>query len=420
MPRSRSAPDADPFGPCAADAAREVALAHLRRAEARAGAPEGLPGVPGAAVTSVAVIGGGPAGVSTAAAVAQAGLEVTLLEPDAHDRQRASDLLERLIARLGVDGAVWRASGDPAALGGAGLVIDTGEAEDRAALLGAVPPESLLAVTELGPGLSALAASVRAPERLLGLLLEPPAHATRLAEIGGHAGTSPGALATAFAFAQRLGRMAVPSGGIGARLTLRLMDEIDAMLIEGAVPWEIDEAMRAFGYDQGPLEAQDQGGLLRVQALRRARNRRKADVIQARMVAEGRLGRPAGVGWYRYPGGGGAVIDPLIEDLVREEAHFAAVPQRDMSEPEIRRRLLLAQVDEAARLLEDGAARRPSDIDLVSVHGLGFPAARGGLLCWADRVGAGRLLAAWREAELGPPAGMLARLAREGGRFGEA
>ena len=100
----------------------------------------------------------------------------------------------------------------------------------------------------------------------------------------------------------------------------------DEMIWRHCAPWELDEALVAWGYAIGPCEAQDLVGLDRVLAARAG----AGSPVLPRMVAEGRLGKAAGWGFYRYPGGGGAVIDPLIDDLVREEAHFAKADRYEL------------------------------------------------------------------------------------------
>ena len=105
------------------------------------------------------------------------------------------------------------------------------------------------------------------------------------------------------------------------------------------------------------------------------------------MVDEGRLGKKVGVGWYRYPGGKGRVDDPLIEDLIREEAHFAKVTRTEITELQIQEQLVLAMINEAADILGEGIARSAAEIDLVSVLGYGFPRWRGGLMHYADELG---------------------------------
>lgn len=103
------------------------------------------------------------------------------------------------------------------------------------------------------------------------------------------------------------------------------------LLLHHTNPWELDEALTAWGYGMGPCEAQDLFGLDQVLV----RQPRRAGCILTRMVSEGRMGKSGGVGYYRYPGGGGAVIDPLIEDLIREEAWFASVERVEMGDRDL-------------------------------------------------------------------------------------
>ena len=189
----------------------------------------------------------------------------------------------------------------------------------------------------------------------------------------------------------------VCDGFIGNRILARYREAADGLLLDATNPWELDAAMVEFGYAMGPYETQDLSGLdigyanRRRQDATRDPNRRYVK-IGDRMVEEGRLGRKAGVGWYRYPGGGGKVIDPLVEDLVREEAHFAGVTRRDISDDAIREHLLLAMINEAADILHEGIATCARDIDLVTVFGYGFPRWRGGLMHYADSIGAATIL----------------------------
>lgn len=103
------------------------------------------------------------------------------------------------------------------------------------------------------------------------------------------------------------------------------------LLLRHTNPWELDEGLMAWGYGMGPCEAQDLFGLDQVLA----RHPKRKVSILSRMVSEGRLGKIGGVGYYRYPGGGGAVIDPLIEDLIREEAWFASVERVEICDRDL-------------------------------------------------------------------------------------
>lgn len=201
-------------------------------------------------------------------------------------------------------------------------------------------------------------------------------------------------------------------------LLLAWFDAADGVMMDASNPWEIDEALEDFGFAMGPFEMQDLIGLDLIEQARAARApdpARRQVPITARALAEGRIGKKGSVGWYRYPGGGGKVVDPLVEDLAREEAYFARHPRRDMTDDEIRDRLLLSLLSEAVASLDTGAAT-PAEIDAISTATLHFPAAKSGLLAWADSLGAPALLARFKALDLTPPAGMQTR-AETGARF---
>lgn len=129
-------------------------------------------------------------------------------------------------------------------------------------------------------------------------------------------------------------------GPITRALRATIEDTAEALVFAGATPWELDETLQATGWTTGPCLMQDAVGLDVAYARHRAQDaagtRRHAVPLIDRMVPEGRLGRKGGVGWYRYPGGGGPVIDPLVQDLALEEAHFARHPAQDRAPPILR------------------------------------------------------------------------------------
>lgn len=366
------------------------------------------------------VVGAGPAGVTATQLLMRAGYRVSLAEPDADTARRMRDML----AQAGLDLAVEDGPGDAA---GAAIAIEAleDEPDERAAVLRhlaeTAPADCLLLSTALTGGAG----------RIIGFRIYAPAALRHLVEITPGPEAAEAQVEAAFALVGAMGRHAVlaphdrPS--IGTRLMRRLYEAADTLLMDGAIPHELDEAMVDFGWDMGVYQAQDLIGLAVAYADRRAQAAtrdpaRRYIPISDRMVEEGRLGKAAGVGWYRYPGGGGAVIDPLVEDLVREEAWFAGVTQRSFTAQEMLERLLLALIHESALMLADGTVARAADIDTVSREGLGFPAARGGLIAWADAQGMARIaadlarLAAEDPLVWTPPAAIL-DCARDGRRL---
>ncbi|MFV0244252.1 MAG: 3-hydroxyacyl-CoA dehydrogenase NAD-binding domain-containing protein [Qingshengfaniella sp.] len=398
------------------------ALRHMFFADRAARAPDWITAKPGP-VDHVAVVGGGTMGAGIAYALLNAGLKVTLLETDAAGVERAlanvDKIVEASLKRGLIDAggasdrrARFAATADYARAGDADLAIEAAfesmevKKEIFAKLEAALRPGAPLATNTSYLDIDEIAASVADPSRVLGLHFFAPAHIMKLLEIVRGKASSEAALATGFALAKRLRKIPVLAGVcdgfIGNRILARYREAADTLLMDGTNPWELDEAMVDFGYPMGPYEAQDLSGLDIAHANRRRQDAtrdpaRRYVPIADRMVNEGRLGRKVSVGWYRYPGGGGKVVDPLVEDLIREEAHFAKVTRGEFSADEIRRRLTHAMINEAAEILAEGIAEKAADIDLVTVHGYGFPRWRGGLMHYADTLGAAHVLAVLEE-----------------------
>lgn len=177
---------------------------------------------------------------------------------------------------------------------------------------------------------------------------------------------------------------------LAERLRGPFRDAAEAVFLHGSTPWEVDEAMEEFGFLRGPFEMEDEIGLDLAWARHRADGTAEMPPILGRMMELGKLGRKTGAGWYRYPGGGGKVDDPIVADLALEEAHFHRLTRGDYSPDEIRERLLVALVGAAAEALADGVPE--AEIARASVEGAGFLASEaGGVLGWARRLGQTRL-----------------------------
>jgi 3-hydroxyacyl-CoA dehydrogenase len=397
--------------------AQARALRHVFFAERGAKAPEGL-GAPGP-FEHVAVVGGGTMGAGIAYACLNAGLRVTLLETDADGVARAEanvgKIIEASLKRGLIDTAGAEArrgrftcSDDFAAGREATLAIEAAfeSMEVKRAVFqkleAALPKTAILASNTSYLDLDEIAQSVSDPARVVGLHFFAPAHIMKLLEIVRGAKTSDRALATGFALGKQLRKIPVLAGVcdgfIGNRILARYREAADTVLMDGSTPWEVDEAMVEFGYAMGPYEAQDLSGLDIAHANRRRQDatrdpNRRYIPIADRMVELGKLGRKTGAGWYRYPGGGGKVEDPIVADLALEEAHFAGITRTEYTAEEIRERLLLAMINEAADILGEGIAQSAADIDLVTVAGYGFPRHRGGLMHYADTLGVPQIVA---------------------------
>jgi 3-hydroxyacyl-CoA dehydrogenase len=237
---------------------------------------------------------------------------------------------------------------------------------------------------------------------VLGLHFFSPAHVMRLLEVVVADGTAPDVTATGFALAKRLGKVAVRAGVcdgfIGNRILSAYRRAADHMVLDGASPYAIDRAVRGFGFPMGPYQVSDLAGLdigfatrERLAATAHPRDRR-ATFADALFHA-GRLGRKAGHGYYDYHDDPRGAEDPEALRLIA--AH--QIGNREFTDDEITRRYLAAMVNEAAQVVDEGVAARPLDVDVVLLHGYGFPRPRGGPMHWADARGLDRILADIRE-----------------------
>jgi len=327
----------------------------------------------------VAILGTGPATPALALALARRLPRLTVVEPD-------PDTAARLGAHLARHGAGQVAIA-PALPASAGLVL--ARARDLPERGGRLwPQEATLAVLVEGPDEPAPAGALRLR------LVMPGAGLVELWPARGGPETGAG-----LAAAMGCVPLVLPPGAEGpaARLLARHEATAEALCLAGTTPWELDEAAEAAGFAIGPCALMDRLGLPSAMT-RRTRlatgGVAPPPLVLSRMLAEGRLGRAASVGWYRYPGGGGQVTDPLIDDLVREEARFAGIAARPVPSAALGRHLLAALVDEAARLWAEGAAGDPGDIDLAAVRITGFPRATGGPLRLLARQGRAPVVAA--------------------------
>ena len=394
------------------------ALRHLFFAQRAAKAPAHLKGS-ALEVQHAAVVGGGTMGAGIAYALLSSGLQVTILEADADGLKRAEDNIGKIIEASLTRGMIDAAraadlrsrltlSTQYSQAATAQLAIEAAF-EDMAVkqeILGkldaVLSADAVLATNTSYLDINEMAAPLMDPTRVIGLHFFAPAHIMKLLEIVQGAQSSDRAIATGYALAKRLGKVPVCAGVcdgfIGNRILARYREAADTVFMDGSTPWEVDDAMVEFGYAMGPYEAQDLSGLdiayanRQRQAPTRDPNRRYIPIAD-RMIELGKLGRKTSAGWYRYPGGEGKVEDPIVADLAIEEAHFAGITRTDYSSQEMRQRIVLAMINEAADILDAGIAQSAGDIDLVTVFGYGFPRWRGGLMHYADSLGVETIVA---------------------------
>jgi 3-hydroxyacyl-CoA dehydrogenase len=403
----------------AIDSPQRAGLVHSFFAEREvAKAPETRAATP-RPVTSVGVVGGGTMGAGIALAVLNAGLPVVMIERDDVALGRGRAFVEKVC-----DGMVTKGRMNPAgkeellarfkgatsyeALGEVDLVIEA-VFEDMevkhqvfAELDRCCKPGCVLATNTSYLDIDEIAAGISRPQDVVGLHFFSPANMMKLMEIVVPAKVSADAVATGFAVARTLNKVAVRAGVcdgfIGNRILATYRLAIDYMLEDGASPYQIDKALRDFGYPMGPLQVSDLSGGDIGWATRKRRAstrdpRQRYVHIADRLCERGWFGQKTGRGWYVYPQGSRTgVPDPEVEAIIDIERQKAGITPRAFEDSEIVRRIMAAMANEGARILQEGVALRPLDIDVVFVHGYGFPRHRGGPMYYADSVGLAKVL----------------------------
>ncbi|MBN8534619.1 MAG: enoyl-CoA hydratase/isomerase family protein [Rhizobiales bacterium] len=428
---------------------QSLALRHIFSAERETGKRPELSSARPRDISHIGIIGAGTMGSGIAVAFLDAGFRVTLVEADESALQagveRVSGLYQRSIRSGRMDDATRVArlallnpTTEMAKLAETGLVIEA-VFEDMAIKLELMkqlgrllPASTLVASNTSYLDLEQMADALPGPERFLGLHFFSPAHVMKLVEVVRARRTSPEAVATGLAIARKLKKIAVVTGVcegfIGNRILAKFRAQCEFMLEEGALPREIDIAMEGFGLAMGPFAVQDLAGLdiayARRKRLAATRTPDERDVpLVDRLVEEGRLGQKAGRGWYLYDNGKRSA-DPAVDAIIRMHAAGSGRPQRNFNAADIQNRIVAAMVNEGAKILGEGIAARAFEIDLVLVHGYGFPAWRGGPMHYADRVGLKNILsiaktAAMRDGKGFEVAPLLEDLAQSQRRFAD-
>jgi 3-hydroxyacyl-CoA dehydrogenase len=279
-----------------------------------------------------------------------------------------------------------------------------------------------------------LATMTRRPQDVAGTHFFSPANVMKLLEVVRGKASSPQTLATAMQMGRRIGKISAMAGNtdgfVANRSRAPFNTEMVILLEEGCLPEQVDKVMVDFGYPMGPFAVGDLAGLDIGYASRKRRAAENPDFrkqpIADRLAEMGRYGQKTGAGWYRYEKGDRAPHpDPEVAAIIKEVAAVRGMPQRTFTDQEILRRLLFASVNEACKILEEGKAYRPSDIDVMWLHGFGFPRYRGGLFYWADQIGVREVynqIAAWHQqyGDRWAPSRLLRELAESGKPFREA
>ena len=395
-------------------------------------------------IASAAVIGAGTMGGGIAMCFANAGIPVTMVETGPDLLQKGLDRIaanyRTTVSRGGLTGAEMERrmeliAGVTAleASGSADVVIEAVFEEigvkkrvfsdlDRIA-----KPGALLASNTSTLDVNEIARATARPQDVLGMHFFSPANVMRLLEIVRGAETSFDALATAIALGRRLAKIPVTVGVcygfVGNRMLARRSAETERLLLGGALPQEIDAAVFGFGFPMGPCAMMDLAGLDVGWRIRQGRDERA--LIEDALCEAGHFGQKTGKGYFRYNAGSRTPIpDPEVEAIILESANRLGINRRPIGEEEIVERMVLPMINEGARILEEGIASCPGDIDVIWAYGYGWPVWRGGPMHYADGLGLAHICdrlkfyADRSGDESLRPAQLLQRLAEQGRGFG--
>ena len=426
------------------------ALRHIFAAEREVAR---IPGLPADAaprdVRRAGVIGLGAMGRGIVMAIAAAGIPVTAVGKDEQHVADARKAVEKTWASSVAKGSLTQAAADerlglirwspnPDDLADADLVIEAVSENmdvkrEVFASLGRVTKRAaILASNTSYLDIDVLAEASGRPEDVCGMHFFNPAHVMRLLENVRGRATAPDVVATIMDFGKRIGKLSILSGVCDGFIVNRMLGkrsrESYFLLEEGATPQAIDKVVLDYGFPMGPYALADLAGIDVQYAAREARRARlsprevRADFVD-QMYGRGRYGQKTGAGWYRYDENRKASHDPETDAIIAAHAERHGLKRREIGLDEIRERLLYAMVNEGAKLLEEGVAPRPHEIDVAMVNGLGFPSYVGGPMFWADQIGLDKVLASIEQfrAEHGDdywtPSALLVRLAGEGRGF---
>ena len=295
-------------------------------------------------------------------------------------------------------------------------------------------PGAILATNTSYQDVDVIAAATDRPEDVVGMHFFSPANVMKLLEVVRAEKTADDELTTVMAVGKKIGKVCALSrvcyGFIGNRMLGGYGREAQMLLLDGCTPEQVDSTLENFGMAMGPLAMGDLAGLDVGYKARQARTDLPDDPKLYRMgtllVEMGRYGQKTGSGFYKYdPQTRRRMSDPEVEAMITEEAEKLGIEQREVSAEEILARCFYPLINEGAKILAEGVAQRPSDIDVVYVYGYAFPAAKGGPMYFADQVGLKNVydkICEFRDRygeQYWQPAPLLEQLANEGKTFAQ-
>ena len=387
-------------------------------------------------VNKVGIIGGGTMGGGIAMNFLNVGIPVTIVEVKQDALDRGLGVIRRNYERSRTakpeetEARMSRLTGslDMSALADCDLVIEAvfermDIKKDIFAKLDAIcTPGAILATNTSGLNIDEIASVTKRPEAVIGLHFFSPANVMKLLEIVRADHTSKEVINTSMKLARKIGKIAVLvgvcPGFVGNRILGARQREANKLIMEGAMPWDVDRVLYDFGFPMGPFAMSDLAGL----DIGWVKEKSKGETIRDVLCEMDRRGQKTGAGWYDYDEDRNAKPSPVTEKILHDFIVKSGANPRHVSDDEIRERCLYPMINEGAKILEEGKAIRASDIDVVWENGYGWPVYEGGPMWYGDKVGLDKVLGKMREfqATMGDafkPAPLLEKLAAAGKTF---
>jgi 3-hydroxyacyl-CoA dehydrogenase len=260
-------------------------------------------------------------------------------------------------------------------------------------------PGAILASNTSYLNIDEIASVTGRPDHVLGMHFFSPANVMRLLEVVRGEKTAKPVIATVMQLARKIGKIAalvgVCHGFVGNRMLHQRQREAGKLILEGAMPWDVDRVIYDFGFPMGPFAMSDLAGL----DIGWSKETSKSSTIREILCEMDRRGQKTGAGFYDYDESRNAKPSPVVEKIILDFAAKKGINRRTISDEEILERCIYPMINEGAKILEEGKAQRASDIDIVWINGYGWPVYRGGPMFYADLVGPEKVLAKMKNFE---------------------
>jgi 3-hydroxyacyl-CoA dehydrogenase len=401
--------------------------------------PDDTPLIP---IKKVGIIGAGTMGGGIAMNFANAGIPVVIVEQQQEPLDRGLGVIrknyERTASRGGITaeqveqrmGLITGSLSMEDSFDDVDLVIEAvfermDIKKDIFAKLDAIcKPGAILATNTSGLDIDEIASVTKRPESVIGLHFFSPANVMKLLEIVRADHTSKEVIATSMKLAKQIGKVAVLvgvcPGFVGNRILGQRQREAQKLVMEGAMPWDVDRVLYDFGFPMGPFAMSDLAGL----DIGWVKEKSKGETIRDVLCEADRRGQKTGAGYYDYDENRNPKPSPFTEKVIHDFIVKSGANPRQIGDEEILERCIYPMINEGVKILEEGKAIRASDIDVVWQNGYGWPVYRGGPMWYGDQIGPAKVLAKMQEfqAKMGDafkPAPLLEKLVAENKKFAD-